>query len=143
MRLGLQEDAKAFPHIARLVTAMMHIGGAFTTDQISAAYYAGEDGWQPISATTLQYLSGRDRRKPAILRKECRQDSYTLTPAGEDVYNRYKDAEGFQQMAEVAVLAAKSAGKTDTDAVDRAIEDISRILEEFDIDTRAYIISQV
>ena len=88
-------------------------------------------------------LTELEKQEQAILRKEYRQGLYTLTPAGEDVYNRYKDAEGFQQMAEVAVLAAKRAGKTDADAVDRAIDDITRILEEFDIETRAYIISQV
>lgn len=143
MRVQLQEAVEDFPHIARLVTAMMHVGGAFTKDQISAAYYAGEEGMQEISPTTLQYLSGRDKRRPAILRKEYRQDAYTLTDAGVDVYNRYKNIEGFQQMANVAVLAATSSSRPGADAVDRAIGDITRILAEFDMDTRAYILSQV
>lgn len=143
MRINLQEAVEDFPHVARLVAAMMHIGGAFTKDQISAAYYAGEEGMHEISPTTLQYMSGRDKRKPAILRKEYRQDSYTLTEAGVALYNRYENAEGFQQMVNAAVLAVTNISKPSADIVDRAIGDITRILAEFDMDTRVYILSQV
>ena len=146
MRINLQEAVEDFPHVARLVTAMVNRGGAFTKAEVSAAYYAGEEGEHTISPTTLQYLCGRGGKTP-VLDKAYREDKYTLADQGWLLYDKYSAMDGFYEMSQAVESAmATLYGKqinSDTDLIDDAIGKIIGILAGFNEDTKAYILSQV